>query len=140
MVSSAAGGSSFSSLDFGASSDGARTRSNLPSLPIRYEFRDPGVWSQRTRIHPSAVTSLITVPSLGSGPSCVSVCETKCSQYYGVKGFLSKPHRPDLPTSSHALGQSLSQLSSWLQAPVPRTLDEMDPRLLNPGPNHLHPL
>lgn len=51
---------------FGISSDGANDKSNLSSLPIRYELTDPV--SQRTLTQPSLPTSLMTVPSPGGGP------------------------------------------------------------------------
>lgn len=69
IVSLASAGISLTSTPFalGSISEGARLRSYLSSLLIRYELTDPV--SHLTRIQPSLPNSLITVPSLGAGPS-----------------------------------------------------------------------
>ena len=69
IVSLASAGISLASapLALGCISDGARLRSYLSSLLMRYELTDPV--SHLTRIQPSLPSSLITVPSLGEGPS-----------------------------------------------------------------------
>ena len=69
------GGESSSFLESTMIGWSANFRSYLFSLPIRYEFVLPV--SHWTRIHPSSPNSPITVPTLGSGPSCKQRAEWK---------------------------------------------------------------